>query len=291
MFQAIEEFNTFTSLGIRFWDPAFDRQICNDLIVTASPQNAPQMKSYACRTKSDVYAFSHLYSMRDVEYGFSDGIASPDLPRKYIVEVKDSAGRYINVAFPVELPLSYPGVFLTNEIASPSAQTAKGVYLFSSANRTAPSWMAVVRGELIDQDSELPASYAVLRVSSESGDVWYGVADELGRYEVMFPYPVLVEGFGASPTTPGHNPLYKQTWDLNLEVLYSPNTLVVLPGTSIPNYLSILKQSQASIWSQSESNGGVPSISLPLLLEFHRPVISRTEGLSFLLVSVTDTSP
>lgn len=293
MSQAVEEFNTFTPLGIRFWDPVFDKQVRDDLIVSASPEVSHKMKSYAYRTKSDVYSFAHLHGMRDIEYGFSADhvIDSPDSPRTYIVEVKDPRERYINVAFPIELPLSYPGVFLTNEITSPSSPAPQGVYLFSSANRAVPSWMAVVRGELIDQDSKLPASHAVLRLNSESGDVWYGVADEIGRFEVMFPYPVLVEGFGSSPMTPGHNPLYKQTWDLNLEVLYSPNTLAVLPGTSIPNYLSVLKQQQANIWSLSESNGGVPTLSLPMLLEFHRPVTPRTEGLSFLLVSVTDASP
>ena len=279
MLHKLEEFTYFTLLGIRFWDSVLDAQVRNDLIVSANPEILPKMKSHAYRTKGDVYSFEHLYGLRDIEYGFSskDTVSSPDTEKEYIVEVTDAAGRYINVAFPVGLPLSYSGVFLTDINVSPYLSAPKGVYLFPSINRTVPSWMAVIRGELIDKNSQLPASHALLRVSSDNGNVWYGIADEMGRVAVVFAYPLIALDFSVSPVKFDTGPLYQQTWDLNLQILYSPDFLETLSGTSIPNYMSILKQSGANIWSESETQNDMPLTSLPITLEFNKPVTLRTE--------------
>jgi hypothetical protein len=289
----LEQFDTYTPLGIRFWDLVLDRQVREDLKVTARAEVNPELKEIAYRTKSDIYSFAHLPGLRDIEYAIygSQALASPSLTRRYIIEVDDTQSAFVKMAFAVTLPLSYPGIFLTNSIASPDLAAPKGVFLFPSVRRSIPSWMAVVRGELRDWDSGQPASHALLKVSSNGDVMWHGLADEQGRFVVVFAYPLIDADFNVSPISVGYGPLYAQAWDLQLEVFYSPATLESLAGTSLPDYLSILNQSQANIWSISEDNGGVPSLSLPLLLEYQRPVIPRTEGLSYLLVGTTDTSP
>jgi len=302
MLHKLEEFNHYTPLGIRFWDSVLDAQVRNDLVVTACPVNLPAMKSRAYRTKGDIYSFDHLYGLRDLEYGYisNEAVTSPDSAKQFIVEVIDAGGRYINVAFPVGLPLSYPGVYFTDTNVSPYMNSPKGVYLFPSINRPVPSWMAVIRGELKDRDKMYkdynnkvnysPASNALLRVSSDNGSVGFGIADEEGRFAVVFAYPLLGLDFSASPVKYDTGPLHDQAWDLSLQVFYSPKTLEPLSGTQIPNYMSVINQSQANIWPES-SSPDVPSSSLAIKLEFNKPVTLRTQNLSYLLVSKTDTSP
>lgn len=288
-----DNFTTFTPLGIRLWDPVLDQQIIDDLIVTAHPSHIPDNKAMAYRTRSDVYSFSHLEGMRGIEYGYEnyDETASPDKRHNFIVEIRDKHKRYIDVAFPVDLPLPYSGVFLSSGPESSPHVMPKGVYLYSSPTRAIPGWNALVRGEILDQGSNKPAAHALLRVGTDDGEYWYGIADDKGRFSVMFPYPVLQDGFGASPITPDHKPLHLQTWDLQLEVFYSPNTLENLSGTFLPDYLSILKQEAAQIWPQPESEGGTPVVALPILLEYQKSTIARTDGLTQLLVSPLQASP
>ena len=293
MMDIIETLSTFTPLGIRFWDPVLDVQVGHDLIVTANPIYSSKVKSRAYRTKSNIYAFSHLYDTHTLEYGETnaDELTSPTDSHSFIVEVIDSKRRYLNIAFPVELPLSYNGIFLTQTASSPSTATPKGVYLFSAPSRTIPSSMALIRGELLNQDDNQPAAFAVLRVTAESGEIWYGISDELGRFVVMMPYPELVEGFGGSPSSAAHKTIHEQTWDLDLEIFYSPQTLESLPGTSVPDYLSVLRQDAADIWPVAENDGGTSALSLTITLEYHKPAIPRTDGYSTLFISPIETSP
>lgn len=151
--------------------------------------------------------------------------------------------------------------------------------------------MALIRGELVDQNSGQPASWAVLKLTAEGGETHFGIADAEGHFMVMFAYPVLVEGFGGSPSSPGHRPLSEQSWNLDLEVSYLPRSQVSLPGSDVPDYLSILSQQPADIWVEQPGPGTSPVSSLPLQLEFRKTIITRTEGFSELLISPIESSP
>ena len=287
MLEVSESFTTFTPLGIRCWDPVVDRQVDDALTVTASPLMKPQIKVSALQTPGGVYAFHHLPGMREIEYGYSDTnvSASPATSHGFVVEINDSRNRYVSIAVYVELPLPYAGVFLSNGIGSPGGDIPKGLHLYSSVTRNMSSNLAVIRGELLQHDSRQPAAHALLMLQNELGESWYGVADAQGFYSIVFPYPDLQEGFAGSPADGSSGSLYEQSWELELSVFYSPSSQQSLPGTDIPNYLSILHQQAAEIWPQPLSEGGSPLAQFPVSLVYHQPAVTKTDGLSQLLIS------
>ena len=145
--------------------------------------------------------------------------------------------------------------------------------------------MAIIRGELLQQVSRQPAAHALLMLRAESGESWYGISDAEGLFSIVFPYPELQEGFAASPFDGSSGALSEQNWNLMLSVFYSPANLQLLPGTDIPNYLSILHQRAAEIWPQSPSNGGIPVEKISVTLVYQQLAVIKTEGLPQLLIS------
>ena len=184
-----------------------------------------------------------------------------------------------------QLPLPYAGVFLRNGIGSPGGDMPKGLHLYSAATRNMSSNLAVIRGELLQHDNREPAAHALLMVQDESGESWYGIADAQGFYSIVFPYPDLQEGFAGSPSDGSSGAFSEQSWQLELSVFYSPSSQQSLPGTDIPNYLSILHQQAAEIWPQASSEDGSGVIQFPVSLMYHQPAVTKTDGLSELLVS------
>ncbi len=72
MARPLETLTTRTLLGIRFWDPATDRQISDGLQLVAWPETAPDCKIDAFRTASGNFAFQNLPGMRAYEYPVND---------------------------------------------------------------------------------------------------------------------------------------------------------------------------------------------------------------------------
>lgn len=295
MLTILEKLTTFTPLGIRFWDPVLNEQIRDKLMVTARSENGQGQAVSAYRTASDIYAFNGLPGLRSIEYSSHDPdhIESPLKTYKYIIKVEDTQRHFINVAFRVELPLQYRGIFLSRTEASPP-QNAPRFILYSAPTRTAPSWLAVIRGELTDVATGEPAAHAVVRVRAPGGRIWYGLGDEKGRFGVFMPYPTIEGSFVGSPRIFIGKPLVAQSWELSVEVLYEPNVLEPLPHTTLPNYLSILSQKQARIWKQSPEAGspgaaGSEVSELPVELEFGKALTLRTDGKSTLMISPTES--
>lgn len=292
MFEVLEELTTFTPLGIRFWDPVLNVQIREKLKVTARSERGRGKAVSAFRTASDIYAFNGLPGLKSVENSSCapEQIASPTIAHKYIIEVEDSRKNFINAAFKVELPLQYCGVFLSRTDSSPP-QKAPRFILYSAPTRTAPSWLAVIRGELADFETGKSAAHAVLKVHAPDGRMWYGLADEMGRFGVFLTYPTIEGSFVGSPRMFIGKPLNEQEWDLFVEVLYEPNTLEALPHTHLPNHLSILSQKQARIWKESPGEAGSDVSELAVTLNFGKELILRTDGKTKLMISPTESSP
>jgi hypothetical protein len=293
MATVIEQLSTFTPLGIRFWDAALDRQIRHYLRVEAYPISRPQLRRTAYQTLGDVYSFEGLPRMRHIEFRqVPDAESSSAERHPFVVSVVDQQRRFLPIAFEVELPLPYPGLYLSSTTAGSPAEVAPpGLHLYSSVVRPVPSWVAAVRGELHDLAADSPATHAVIRLETLAGDVWYGLSDKQGRFVVILPYPVLIHGFGGSPADPGQRPLLEQEWDLTLSVQYEPSVLRSLPGIDLPDYLSLLQQFTAGVYQQTPEDGGTPLSGLPITLRFDRNPTVRTEGISQLLVSPSSASP
>lgn len=288
----LEEFTTFTPLGVRFWDPATDQQVRDALQVEAHPRARPRATAAAVHTYGDVYTFLHLPGLRDLEYGYErSGVGSPPPAHPFVVQVRDARDRFLPIALQITLPLPYRGVYLCGAAGSPAEATPRGLHLYSTPGRPLPPSAAAVRGELRRADTGAPAAHAVVRVETENAETWYGLSDARGCFVVVLPYPPLAHGFGGSPASPGHRPLLEQLWQLSLSVFYQPRAQLALPGSPVPDYLSVLQQAQADLYEHPPEAGGLPVASLPVALQFDRHPTVRTDGVSQLLVMPSTASP
>ena len=109
----LERQTIFTPLGLRFWDPVTDRQVGNDLVVTARPEEGSGPVMRAFRTASSVYAFQGLAGLREVEYPSEPRtrFRSPPEQRGFIIEITDARKRFLPTLFTVQLPLAERGLY------------------------------------------------------------------------------------------------------------------------------------------------------------------------------------
>ena len=289
--QVLESISVFTPLGIRFWDGALDRPVVDGLQVRCWPESRASQKSTATRTRSDVYTFRWLPGMRPVEHDYPDPNhfdASVPGRRNFIVRVADAMERFLPAAFRIALPLDYPGVFRFGESLGSPIASAPGVPLFSKNTRRRGARLTAVHGTLVDSLSGLPAAWARLRVTTPTGRNVHGLADARGRFSVVFPYPPLAEGFSGSPGSFGSgSPLGERGWDITLRVNYEPAVLDTLPGTSTPDFTSILLQRPGGIWPLPPTPSDMPEPELPLHLPYGQELTVRTQGEGIHVLYVT----
>jgi hypothetical protein len=293
--RVLEALEVYTPLGIRFWDPVLQRSVVDGLEVKATPPRGLRTPATASRTRSNVWVFRWLPGMRDVEHGLPDpegADASPPRRRPFVVAVKDPLERFLPVAFEVQLPLPYAGVFLTGDGEGSPPQPVDGVPLFSAPTRRVDERLTAVRGTLKDADTGAPAAWALVQVAAPHGFVYLGMADAEGRFAVMFPPPPLAEGFGGSPATLGEGvPIGERGWAVSVSVRYQPGHLASLPRTAVPEYRSILEQRAGTLWSMTASAGGAATDVLALHLAFGEELILRTAGRSVQMISAAPSSP
>lgn len=307
MVLVLEELTVFTPLGIRFWDPVLDAQVRDALRVEAWPVPGLRPRASARRTGSDIYAFHRLPGLLAVENRLPEAAgSSPPTPRPFVVRVVDTARRFLPVAFRVELPLPYRGVFLGDSVfgapTSPIESSPPGFLLFSSATRMRPPWLGVVRGELVDQANGEPVPHALVRVETEGEPRCYGLSDASGRFAVFLSYPPPVDVLSGAP--PGGSPpvgtpaLGDRTFPLTLTV-HSVHGLSSLPGTDpqgvpdggLPEYFEILSQPAASVWPVAPGDGGVAQAQWQGEVRWGRELVVRTEGDSRLLITPSGSPP
>jgi hypothetical protein len=260
-------------------------------MVTARSGAALHFALSAFRTSSGIYAFQGLPGLRHLEYpGEGDPFAqSPPLERRFIIEVRDTRGRYLPATFGVDVP--YQGVFPTGTTASPPGIRPPGFYLFSAPTRPVTPVLAVVRAQLEDRATHKPASHAVLEIQAPDDKTWYGLADERGCAAVLFPYPAFTGTLRGSPpmtSPPGGD---GQRWPLRIRIRYSPPALSVPPGANLPDLHSIFNQSPGRIWSSVAALSGQPLGWISAELSFGQELLLRTDARSDLLISAAASPP
>jgi|SRR5271165_4397558 len=247
----LESLSIVTPLGIRFWDLTLGLPIAEGLIVNLRLANSAWPVLTATLTASGVYGFFGLPGLRAAEYPTSSGYG---LARtfSYVVTVQDQLGRYLPTVL----------VYTLDQTGAP-VNGAAGIqlaYLFSAPTRTAPPGMAAVTAHLIDQDANAPAAWAVVSLQAGSDpETWMGIADDTGSALVLVPYPVAQSLLLGSPPGSGQTSVGADTWELTVEVAYSPGLLsyplagapdLVWPWTDTPNLKDILQAQQpATIWA------------------------------------------
>jgi hypothetical protein len=287
--RSVERFSIVTTLGIRFWDPAFDVQVDDGLAVTAYPFGARRPATMAFSTPSGVYAFQGLPGLHDIEYPGGDPESPGSLPagNRFLIEVADGAARFLPVAFFVDAPFN--GIFPTDSPQAPDAVAPPGFYLFSAPTRAATPLVALVRAQLterLDATNEQPASYAVMEIDVPTGDTWVGLADDRGAAALLFPYPTFTGMSNASSSTLPSAAMAQQNWPITVRVRYQPSALSFPPGFSLPELRTVLAQAPAAIWTQRASPPGEALSSLSATLVFGQELTMRSAGESVLLVSL-----
>jgi hypothetical protein len=246
-------FTRFAPLGIRFWDAVGNRQVADSLIVDLRENIAAARPLHATRTNSGVYAFQNVPGLRDLEFP-RPGVPAP-APRTFILTVLDVAARFTPIAFTLDLPLAYRGLFRANGPETP------GFLLFSAPTRPTTAEIGAVRAQLVNDNTEQPAANAVLEVEIDTRDAdplkrfqqWYGIADERGIVSVLIPYPGFrPSGGGGAGTLPS-----AQHWDVKVHVFYRPASLPALPGLSQPDLRAVINQraARADFRFQDSSTG------------------------------------
>jgi hypothetical protein len=290
---SVERLKVFTPLGIRFWDPALDVQISDDLSVVASPA-AGRKATPAVRTASGIYAFHGLPGLHDLEYLVDEQIlnTSPPFARRFIVQVSDNQRRLLPVTFRVDLP--FTGIFPTDAINGSVETRPPGFYLFSASTRPTLPTLAVVRVQLVervDPVTERAAAHAVIEIQAPGNRTWYGLADERGRVAILFPYPTFTTtssgNAGLSPPVIDR----RQHWELGIRVRYAPATLSIAPGSALPDLRSILNQPLGVIWSSRTTTMGQPVNHMSANLTFGEELVLRTDSESTLLIGPAILSP
>lgn len=285
-----EELTSFCTLGVRFWDATTDTQICRGLQVHIWPEAALRPIVAADRTYSDIYAFHRVPGLGPVERplaGEHGTLGSPDsLP--FVMEVIDLERRFVPSAVGLSLPLPDRGLFLTQLPGSPAPGTP-GFYLFTAPTRNRAPNIAVIRGELVNDDTGSGAAHALVQVEIPGETPAYTIADYNGAFAVHLPFPTLPGGLRPLDASPPGPPIADRTWQLTVSIFYQPDLLIPLPGTKYPDVRNIFSQERAGLHLESDSPPLVAD-RWSGTLDFDGEVVLRTGDLSTLAV-VPATSP
>ena len=278
----LEFSRTFTPLGIRFWDLTQNLPVSGTLAVNLQLANSNAPAIPAVLTRSGAYAFFGLPGLHAAEHPGPNGYGPPRTFR-YIVTVQDTAGHYLPEV--LVYTLNEAGAVIVN--GSPDTTPGPRIaHLFSSVSRPIPAGVGAIRADLLDQDANQPAAWAVVRVQiSGESETWTGIADQAGRVLVPVPYPLMqVLQLGSPPGT-GQPNIATQSWPVTIEIAYSPDQLtfpaaafqdVQWPWTITPSIRDILgKQQTATIWP----NPAAPTTQLAATLNFGADlVLSSASG-------------
>lgn len=316
----LERISTQTVLGVRFWDAARDTVVVDGLDVRAWLLSANRPVGRVVRgrpTANGVYAFFGLYrSAENLPASTPPGEQLweqvPDA-RRAVVEVRDPLGRYLSVAFQVQVPFRGAfrgeGTWLAQPLLlpPPPAGQARGVQLWPAAGYAIPPGLTVLRALVVvgSDDDPPPASYAlaeVLRLDADDNPVThaFGLTDEHGRLTVPLRYPPIPDPpIPDPPEVDPDNPdlpdpegsedvvyptLSEQGFRLFVRFTSRPDPLPeppteppwTLPGSSLPNLEALFDQAVYHVARQHDGGELILVDELSATLRYGPPLILRT---------------
>lgn len=198
--RVLETVQRHTALGLRFWDVSAATSQIDGLQVEVYPLQRPHLRRSAQPNLSYIYSVSGLAGLASFEHSDIDPPQAWAVPlRRYRVEVRDPQERFLSIAFDADLParglfhwrapwLSPPqSISLPTETGSPPALLLDRIPLFSAPSRSVPEPLAAIYAQLAFEN-DAPCAWALLQatIGDRQG---LGLADELGRVAVLFPYP------------------------------------------------------------------------------------------------------
>jgi hypothetical protein len=253
-FKTLEKFSLIAPLGLRFWDEVTAKPIGDGLKIEAYPVNQPYRRVAAFVNQSSIYILRDLPGLRDLEQGFAEQEFLDGTVQKwaFVVEVEDLEGRFQPFRFTVQAPQR--GIYVGEDLLAESPPRRPfGIPLFSTAGRSVPALMAVMRADLFDSQSQRPAAWAVLEARLNGALLGRGLADGNGRVALIFPYPELqLNALGSPPDAAVHSPpfagptLKEQRWLIEVKAFYQPQSSI----ETIPDLQVVLSQPSATLWKK-----------------------------------------
>ena len=240
----LEHLSIVCPLGVRFRDEATGAYVADSLSVVVYPASQPELRSSGVTNSSSIFVFRNLPGLREIENGSGDSAFwTAQTPRfDFVLEVRDRSGRYLPFRLPIRLPQRR---ILSLDLTSQVGREEGSLPLFSSPARGALDGMGVLRAELLDTGTQLPASWALVEAKAGEQRLVTGMADREGRLmlPLFYPKPVITLG---SPGN-GNTPLTQQTWAVDFTVRYRRRE----PRPEIPDLVDVLTQPAATAWEQT----------------------------------------
>jgi hypothetical protein len=273
--KVIERYTIVAPLGLRFCDVATGSFIGEGLGVNAFLKSNPDINAEVFPNRSGVYVLHRARGWKS-DRDFINGTDDEDFWKRfppqadYIIRVVDEMRRFQPFVFDVKLPVRGLYRFDALQMRSPLSplETNKGdVPLFSTSARPVPHGLTAVRADLWDVTNDRPASWAVLEAYLNGKLLARGVADDLGRTVLMFPYPKLQPQPLSPPLSPvqtQNSSLLNQVWTLELKAKYEPFQTNELSSdlTSLPDLRRTLTGREAIIWEDAEQTVSLREVSL-----------------------------
>jgi len=286
----VERLTLVAPLGLGLWDPTLGRLVSDGLIVrvfdlaTGTPRDATP----ATANRSGVFVTSHLPGLRDREaIGRDEEYFAAGPARPFLVDVRDTLGRYVPFVLRLTLPTRgfvVPScmadfVPLESPPASPLSPPALPVFapLFATPSRPVPAGLTAVRASLVDADTGEPAAFALLVVrdvqdvlSGSPRALAAGIADERGEASAILAYPEpppapVVSPPASPPAGFAPTPLARQTWSLRVEVWYErglPRHAPDRTQAALPDLCDLVRQPAATVLTSTSPPVALPDATL-----------------------------
>lgn len=289
-------------IGIRFWDPAGMTSSVEGLRVEVFQRVNPSNRKILRSNPSGVYVGHVVPGLREFEFSSADpkdlrwgGTAASQI-LGYRIAVDDPLGRFLPVAFNVDLPwqgviglsdvadLVLPhSTFLPGSAESPPQLLIDRIPLFSAPARSVPQPLAVVYAQMREHRTLAIPAWSLLSAAIDGQLCGIGLADDRGQVAIMFPYP-------EPPRRPLSSPPEARRdfrWTVQLVAYWAPVS-PQLQQSEPPDLADVLAQLAAP-------RTVIDSLSAPAApwrLEYRAPMTVRTKGqsaadASYLLLSAT----
>jgi hypothetical protein len=264
-------------IGLRFRDVATGSPVGEGLRVTVSSVRNPARQA-TLEVNGKAVWYAHRFP------GFSDEALAAtgdwtSLVQPCLVEVEDSAGRFLPLRVQVDLPargivdwpgwaaLPQPQLAPWTDESSPPAVMPDALPLFSSAGRTAPAPLAEIRCQL-SRDDGGPAAWALVTAAHGGSVRAIGQADEEGRVVLFFAYPERPRpSLATSPPA-----ITDFRWSIEIAAYWNGLDPAVTPEFGA--VMAQLDHPRALFESTLSPPEPLPS----QLLSFGRPLVLRTEA-------------
>jgi hypothetical protein len=223
-FHLLERISRPAPFGIIFWDFVTGTAVRDGLLVSVAPADRPESSCPLFVNRNSVWLTAKLPGFSTLDFLASDWEA---LQRTYRITVFDTLGRFLPLQLDAELPsrglFDWPGwaalpktpLAPLGKSLPPARISPDRIPLFSASGRTAPEGRAEVRAELLDLDTGVRASWALLTAKYKNVVRGIGLADRDGRTVLFFSYPER-----PAPTLANPPAIADYQWELTLQAYY-----------------------------------------------------------------------